>query len=103
MLVRWQNGGRQTIPQEITNAPVVEQAFDERLSLKMPVRFSPETDVPIQQLPKESRETVSRGDSTRSKGVSVQDARPKKSSVRQSERCDTVPLRLLRQALEPCV
>lgn len=58
MLSRWQNGGRQTIPQEITNAPSVEQAFDEHLSLKMPVRFSPETDFPIQQLPKESRERV---------------------------------------------
>ena len=56
MLGRWLN--RETSLQETTNAPVVEQAFDERLSLKMPVRFSPETDFPIQQLPKEDRGRV---------------------------------------------
>ena len=53
MLGRWQSS--QTSPEVITNAPAVEQAFDERLSLRMPVRFSPETDFAIQQLPKESR------------------------------------------------
>ena len=53
MLGRWQSS--QTSLEVITNAPAVEQAFDERLSLRMPVRFSPETDFAIQQLPKESR------------------------------------------------
>jgi hypothetical protein len=58
LLERWQNGSRPKIQEEITNAPSVEQVFDEHLSLKMPVKFTPVTDFPIQQMAKEARERI---------------------------------------------
>lgn len=58
MLGRWQSGNHQSLSEEITNAPTVEQAFDERLSLKMPVEFTPVTDFPTQQFPKIARERI---------------------------------------------
>jgi hypothetical protein len=58
LLGRWQNDGRPKIQEEITKAPSVEQAFDEHLSLKMPIRFSPATDLPTQQFAKEARERI---------------------------------------------
>jgi hypothetical protein len=56
MLGRWQNS-RESAGEPILGA-AIWQAFDEHLSLKMPVSFDPVTDFPVQQLAPGARERV---------------------------------------------
>ena len=56
ILGRWQNT-HESAGEPIVKAPSF-QAFDEHLSLKMPVSFSPVTDLPVEQLAQAARERV---------------------------------------------